>query len=130
MKEVLLLALLVSFGIQAETYVCEIENTDQTLTFGFVSDLPEVCEGVGTEDEFCWDKAAQFKLSIQTTELPFPSHVEYGMALEDDVYFQYTSNSSDIKFNMYLDENESVEFTLNGKKLSFSNCRYYDFNQK
>lgn len=112
--------LLITGSLYAETYVCDVLNSDETVTFGFVKELRNIPG---------WDSVSQFKLSIQTTELPFPSHVEYGTVKQGDVWFRYISESSEINFGMYLDENEEVSFTLKGKEYTFSNCNYYDFDQ-
>jgi|GEM_PF-3295805 len=120
MRVLALILFVINLTVNAETYVCDIIETNQTITFGKVKLLPT------TPD---WDQTAQFKLSIQTTELPFPDHVEQGIANEADVYFTYDSLSSDISFAMYLDENEAVKFKFKGIGLSFKDCRYYDFDQ-
>lgn len=120
-KTIIATALIFSSLTFAETYVCEVKNTDETVTFGFVKEL---------KNEDGWDRVSQFKLSLQTTELPFPNHVEYGTVKEGDVWFTYASETTDIEFGMYMDENEEVSFTLKGKEYVFSNCNYYDFNQQ
>lgn len=123
-----LIILMAQTPVLAETYICQVHGTDQTITFGSVSELPTACE-TDEDGEFCWDRTSRFKLSLQTTELPFPDYVEYGTAFESDVYFRYISETSDMTFEMYLDENEPTEFTLNGKELVFSDCKYYNFGQ-
>ena len=122
MKSLLLIILLASnLSAFAETYICEVEGTDQTISFGLKKELPAL-DG--------WDTRGIYKLSIHTTELAFADHEEEGIVNTGDVYFSYESKTTGLKFSMYLDENESVDFTLKGKKYSFSDCQYYDFNQQ
>ena len=120
MKLILVLITLASLSVNAETYVCDVIETNQTITFGLVESLP-------TQPD--WDSTGRFKLSLQTTELPFPDYVEEGIANEADVWFTYDSLNSDISFGMYLDDNDPVKFKFKGIQLSFNNCRWYEFNQ-
>jgi hypothetical protein len=121
MKSLLLgLTTLLSVSSFGETYVCAIDGTDKTISFGIAKELP-------TQDG--WDVSGIYKLSVQTTELPFAEHSEEGLVNIGDVFFTYKSATSDIEFSMYLDEDEPVAFKLNGSDYTFSSCRYYDFNQ-
>lgn len=112
---------LTNTNIHAETYICEVLGEDITLTFGKLYDM---------DNEQNWDRVAKFKLSLTRTGLPFTGYEETGVVKEGDVYFHYKSDSSEIEFNMYLDENEVTRFTFKGEEMKFTNCEWYEFDQQ
>jgi len=131
MKNFILLNLIALFlyspmSIASETegsYLCQIEEKDLSLAFGFIEDL---------DDEEDWDSVSKYKVTIQSNVLPIMTYEEFGVAYQGDTYFYYTSLQSDLSLSLYLDElgDQVYSFQLNGVKYKFSQCEWKNISMK
>lgn len=113
----LLLSISFSSIAFADTYVCKIAGTDDTLTLIKIRDLP-----VGPRGNF--DSKAEYRLQKQTSELAFPSLNIVGVAKTSDVHFFFTSKDKKYEVRMYLDDAEGTFYA--GDKESFlSDCIFF-----
>nr|BFD69074.1 hypothetical protein HAGR004_40960 [Bdellovibrio sp. HAGR004] len=118
MKSLLILATLLSSPfLFAETYVCQVQRSNQTITFKKLKDLP-------VNPRLNIDTKAEYVMELQTGELPFPSVSVKGVATTADVHFTFKSADGKYQAFMYLDDAEGT-LNHNRKKYNFSDCQFF-----
>ncbi len=101
----------------ADTYVCQIQNSNQSVTFKKLKELP-----VSPRAQI--DTKAQYLLQLQTGELASPSLSVEGIVTTSGVHFKFVSNDGKYKAYMYMDDAEGT-LHYNRKEYAFSDCIYF-----
>lgn len=138
MKKLIVLFMLVSnaalansWGVvsTSESYLCSNLEGDTTMSLFMRSDWTDVEPGGNFE---AWDSRAVYEISIQTTELPFPSYKSLGWAHQADSLISFTAEKLDhgqvISLSFYGDElyNEPIVVSYGDLGATSFNCETLD----
>jgi hypothetical protein len=116
-SKLLMFALFIGPMAFAETYVCQMQKTNQSVSFKKLQNLP-----VSARSQV--DTKAKYLLQLQTGELAFPSVSVEGIAITADVHFSFKSQDGKYQAYMYLDDGEGT-LVYSNKKYAFSDCQYF-----
>lgn len=126
---VLLTALIAGLGVKADDtaaamdkYVCHSDEHFQSVVLEQMTPF----EWLDSDPDTDWEAEAEFRISLQTTELPFLDYTSLGVAKNADVVFSYTANDNyggkKVSFFMYLDEPEA-SLTIGSKSFTYE-CKW------
>jgi len=99
------------------TYICQITNSDQTLTLLKIQDLP-------TSKRSNIDSKARYTMQLQTSELAFPSVETNGIVTTSDIHLNFRSDDGLYQVHLYLDDAAGT-LTIGQKEINVTDCRFF-----